>query len=185
MKYSTLTNLLPLPRQRALVRSYYLRLGSLATTLLTILIIIAGILLLPTYIFLMESTGAKESQLASLATQISSEDETDISSRLQTLTERAGILTALSDTPSVSQTIRAILTVSHPQIVFSAFTYTQKTTKAPRTLVIAGIASTRDALRNYQLALQGTPSVLSATLPVSVYAKDTDISFAITVAFSP
>jgi hypothetical protein len=57
--------------------------------------------------------------------------------------------------------------------------------KAPGTLSVSGIAVTRGALRAYQLALQSAPFAVAANLPVSAYAKDTDIAFTITVTLTP
>jgi len=52
-------------------------------------------------------------------------------------------------------------------------------------LSVSGTAANREALRTYQLALQGAPFTLTAALPVSAYAKDSDIAFTITITLSP
>ena len=106
-------------------------------------------------------------------------------SRRASPTRDAAALNALADIPSASGIFRTVLAVSRPGITLSGFAYTPAGDKAPRVLILSGAAATRDALRSYQLALQGASFALSATLPVSAYAKDTDIAFAITVTLAP
>lgn len=180
-----LTNLLPPERQRALSRDYLLRLGVVAAILATALFISAGLLLLPSYVFLTQSAAAKEDRLAGLESVLSTADEKALSAQLAALSSDAAVLTALGKTPSASATIRAALSVSRPGVVLSGFSYAPAAGKTPRTLALSGIAVTRDALRTYQLALQSAPFAVAANLPVSAYAKDSDIPFTITVTLSP
>lgn len=183
--YNELTNLLPPERQRALSREYFLRLGVVAVVLLSLLTLTSAVLLLPTYVFLAKSASAKETRLATIESSLSSADGTALSLRLAALSSDAAILTALAGAPSVSAVVRTVLTVSRPGVTLSGFVYTPAEDKTPGTLTISGTAATRDALRSYQLALQSAPFALSATLPVSAYAKDTNITFAIIVTLAP
>ena len=180
-----LTNLLSPERQRALARNYFLRLGVVFVVFLTLLTLVSAVLLVPTYVYLAESVSAKETRLATIESAFSSASEKDLSTRLAALSSDVAILTALSDAPSVSKIISSVLAISRPGITLSSFTYAPAGGKTTGTLIISGTAMTRDALRNYQLALQGAPFAVSATLPVSAYAEDTDIAFTITVTLAP
>lgn len=179
---SEFTNLLPLERQRLLARDYFFRLGVVGVILVNMLVLIAAILLFPTYLFLTKSMNAKETHLAALASGLSLADETALSARLAALANEATILSTLGDAPSVSAILRDTLNVMHPGITLSGFIYSPS---AESTLTISGTAATRAALRNYQLALQSAPFARSAALPVSAYAKDTDIAFNIVVTLAP
>ncbi len=179
------TNLLPPERARVLRRDYMLRVGVVVTVLATVLILSAAVLLIPTYVLLTESTNAKKIHLASIESKPSSADEAVLSTRLAALSSSATTLTALSNAPSVSTIIREVLAISHPGITLSGFAYTPSKGKSSGTVEVSGSSATRDALRNYQLALQGAPFALSAVLPVSAYANDTDIAFTITVTLVP
>ncbi len=183
--HNELTNLLPFKRQRALSREYFLRLGVVGAVFLGILIFASAVLLLPTYVFLADNARAKEARLASIESALSSADEKALSTRLTALTNDAATLTALANAPSASSIIRAVVAVPRPGIALSGFAYTPAANKISGTLALSGTAATRDALRKYQLALQGMPFALSATLPVSAYAKDTNIAFTITVTLAP
>ncbi len=180
-----LTNLLPPKRQRALLRDYFLRLGAIGVVLLGVLIFSATLLLVPTYLFLVDSAHAKETRLAATESTISSLNDSGLSVRLAALTSDAAALTALANTPSASGVIRSILAISRPDVTLSGFTYTPTVAGTQGTIAVSGIAATRDALRNYQLALQGAAFAISATLPVSTYAMGANIAFTITVTLAP
>ncbi len=178
-----LTNLLPVARQRALVHEYYYRLIVVIVGLSIVLIGVAAILLLPIYVYLVGNVQEKSNQLGHIKATLSSADEIALSARLTALSNDAAALIALSKRPSISAAVRSVLVVPRPGISLSSFTYTPGAKSS--TLLINGAAATRDSLRGYQLALQSMPSAISATLPVSVYAKDSDIGFTITIVLKP
>jgi hypothetical protein len=180
-----LTDLLPNERRRALARDYFLRLGVVAVWFATVLTLVSALLLAPTYIFLAQSSSAKEARLANIESMIASSDGTALAARLAVLMSNTNALSALALAPSASEIIRSALAISHPGITFSGFAYAPADGTRPSTLALSGTAMTRDALRKYQLVLQGAPFARSADLPVSTYAKDSDIGFTVTVTLAP
>lgn len=182
---NNLTNLLPQERQRALSRDYILRIVVVVVVLTTTLILAESVLLIPTYVFLNRSENAKKIHLAGIESTLSSADEAILSARLETLSSNVTSLASLSNVPSVSAVVRAMLGVSRPGVSLSGFSFTPPSSNNPGTLTISGSSATRNALRSYQLSLQGASFARSAVLPVSAYAKDTNIAFTITVTLSP
>ncbi len=182
--HNELTNLLPLERQRALTREYFVRLSIVGIVLLNLLVLSAAMLLFPTYVYLSKSMSAEEMRLATIESTLSATNEASLSERLSALTKDAALLTTLADAPSASATVRAALAVPRPGIALSGLVYTPPAA-SNGSLVVSGTAATRDALRNYQLALEGAPFALVAALPVSAYAKDSDITFTITITLAP
>ena len=180
-----LTNLLPIARRHALVREYYFRLGVVALATISVLVVMAGVLLVPSYLFIQANVAAKQAQLASIESTLSASNETALSARLIALSSDTATLAGLASAPSASASIRALLAVAHPNITLATISYTASTQKTSGTVVVSGTSSTRDALRNYQIALQNTPGVARADLPVSAYAQDADITFTVTVTLSP
>jgi len=178
-----LTNLLPPERLQLLTREYYFRFGVVVIAAIVVLTSVGALLLMPTYVFLVGSASDKTTRLAHIKATLSSADEVALSSRLAALSRDAAALLALSKRPSVSGAVRSVLAISRPGVKISGFTYTPGTTSS--VLLLTGVAATRDSLRAYQLALQNMPSANSVTLPVSVYAKDTEIPFTITVTLAP
>ncbi|MEK7554102.1 MAG: hypothetical protein AAB517_01910 [Patescibacteria group bacterium] len=180
-----LTNLLPYERQRALFRENILRVCVVAVVLVTLLTLVSAVLLFPTYVFLAKSYAIKEGRLASIESAISSADGTAFSARLSALSGNVEVLSKLGSTRSVSEIIRMALAIPHSGAALSGFTYAPATGKNSGTLTVSGTAASRDSLRNYQTALQSAPFSASAVLPVSAYAKDSDIAFTITVTLVP
>jgi len=180
-----LTNLLPQLRKQALSREYFLRLAVVLLELFVALVLAAGVLLIPTYVFLAGSARAKGVQLTEIKSSLSPADEKSLSARLVALSGDAAALIALSKKPFVSKTAGLLLAVARPGVTLTGFSYTSAGTGKPATLALSGLAMTRDALRDYQLALQAEPFVVSAGLPVSAYAKITDITFTITITLAP
>ena len=185
MMNNNLTNLLPPERLRLIRRGYYVRLGVTLAGMLTVLVGIAAVLLLPSYVFLVQSEKVKEGHLANLETTSPSVDENKLSARLTALSVETATLTNIGKAPSASSIIRSMLFVPRPGIVLSGFSYTASGGGVPGTLLISGVAATRDSLRVYKLALQNVDRVISVDLPVSAYAKDSQISFSITLTLSP
>lgn len=182
---SELTNLLPIERQEQLVREYRFRLGTVSLLIFSLLACVAGVLLIPTYMYLTATAHMKETQLAGLTSKLSSTNEVTIASRLVVLSSNAEALALLSQRPPVSSLVRTVLAISRPGILLIGFTHTAGTGKNSGILTLSGTAGTREALRNYQLALEKAPFARSADLPVSVYAKDANIPFTITLALRP
>lgn len=183
--HNDLTNLLPLERRRILSRNYFLRLGVIIVVCATILVLVSMVLLLPTYILLTENIRAKESRLTTIESSLSSADEEILSMRFVTLSESTVTLSALAEGPSASVTIRSLLALARPGITLTHFGYVPGNKKKLSALTISGVAATRDALRTYQLALENSSLTRSADLPVSAYAKDSDITFTIIVTLVP
>lgn len=176
-----LTNLLPGPRRKALRREYVYRLGVVALSLVIALTVVAASLLLPTYVFLLDSVKAKQVRLESIQSTLSSTDEVAISARLKALSDQATALSLLAAQPSPTRLVGNALTVPRTGVTLSGLSYKPLVGKTPATLSITGTAATRAALRAYQLAFQDMSFVKSANLPVSAYAQDTDIGFTITL----
>lgn len=183
--HSDLIDLLPLERQNALAHEYLLRLGVVSLTFVTLLTLAAAVLLVPTYVLLSESARAKEAHLATIESTFSSAAGATFSTRLAKLSDNAAILSALARAPSASATLRATLAVARPGIMLSSLAYTPALGAGSGKLVLSGTAVTRDALRSYQLVLSSAPFAAAANLPVSAYAKDSNIAFSITVTLAP
>lgn len=180
-----LTNLLPEVRQRLLAREYRFRLGVVILAVATALVVVAGIFLIPTYIFVAENVVVQQTRLASIDATFVKADGPALSKHLTALSGEVVVLLGLKSGVAVTKTIASILTVPRPGVVLSEFLYTAATGKNKATFSISGTATTRDTLRNYQLALQSMPFIAAADLPISAYAKDSDIAFTITTTLTP
>lgn len=175
-------NLLPPSRSRAFRRNYFIRLTTVGFVLLTVLVIIHGILLLPSYLYASAEVRAETTELA--ATSATSDATTSSAeAELSALKNDATYLSRLGTAPSASGAVRAVLSVPHPGITLVDITYTPPASGNPASgkIVLAGMAATREELRAYDLALTGSSFIAGVDLPISAYAEDTNISFSMTV----
>ena len=179
------TNLLPPERLRRLRRDYYLRLAVLVLISLTFLIVAYAALMVPTYLYLARTASTERTHLSAIEASQSSSDQASLTARLAALSNDAATLIALGSTTPAVGLVQELLTVPHTGVTLSSMRYTPAVGKNAGTLDLSGTAATRGALQQYQLALESAPFAAAVDLPVSAYAKDTDIPFAITVTLRP
>lgn len=178
--YPELTNLLPEAKQRASRRGYFMRLAVVGVFLACGIIIAHAILLVPTYLYVVRDGVRAEQELRALASSVQSEEEKEVNARLKALNDNVAYLARLKDVPTASAAIRAVLAAPRRGITLTGFTFTPGKTNASK-MTLTGRASSRDALREFNTTLAALPFVQSADLPISAYAKDTDIPFTITL----
>ncbi|MDR3547206.1 MAG: hypothetical protein P4M11_02820 [Candidatus Pacebacteria bacterium] len=182
--FTELTNLLPKQSILAARRHYFLRLATVGVLLLVVLVVIQAVLLMPSYLYARAQVISETAQLNHLTQSLATAQEQAAQAQLAALQTEATYLSRLSKISTASGVIRAILAVPHQGITLNGFTFTAPTSSAPGTMQVSGIASTRETLRSYDQALGALPFVTSANLPISDYAKDSNISFTITLTGS-
>lgn len=184
--HKTPRNLLPEERRRALGAEYAVRLLTVALALATALVAIAATLLVPAYALGERNVREKSARLAQLEAAADAPDETALAARLAVLAGQASTIADSASARSASATIGEALVVPRPGIALSGFAYAASgVASAASTLAVSGTARTRDALRAYQLALEGASFAASVDLPVSTYAQGSDIPFTMTVTLAP
>ena len=170
------TNLLPEERASAARTSYWLRLATLATYCALAVIVLNALLLAPSYLLAKEQTAARENELATLEAAAASTGAGSFASEIATYAARATALVKLGASRPDVPILASILGIPHAGVSLTGFSFS-----ANHQVVITGVATTRDALRAYDLALSGAPFVASVSLPVSAYAAESDLSFTMTI----
>ncbi len=178
-------NLLPDDRQKALANAYWVRFGTVVIMVTTGLVLAAGLLLIPSYVFLNINIDIKQRDLARIEEILASSDEKELLTRLKAFEAEATKLSDLESSSLATKTITSILSVPHNEVSLSGFSYVSAAGKAPRQIIVSGVADSREALHQYQVVLKELEKVTSAELPVSTYTKDSNIPFSITVSFLP
>lgn len=182
-----LTNLLPLERRTRLKQEYLLRLGTLIALSLVVVLVIHGILLAPSYLYLKSQAAVYRDRLAELSLARAASGYADLASRIATLSGNANRLIDLSRVPSGADAIRSILALPRTGISLSSFTFTPGSGDVDGRMTLMGVATTREVLRNFDLSLNGVEFVKATDLPLSAYATERDIPFtiALTLDFTP
>ncbi len=173
------TNFLPHDKVTAFKNMYLTRLGVVVIIVVTFILVAHTALLLPSYLYLSEDKALQEARLEQLSASLSREGQEEISQRTAILTNTAERLVAFADTPTISDIVKAILSVAHPGVHLTGIT--ADVAPGENRLQLSGVADSREALRTYHLALSALPYVATADLPLSAYAKETDIPFSIMV----
>ena len=171
-------NLLPLERQRLLVRRYRFRLAIVGTVLCTLLVAIAGAMLFPGIWYLQ---GIETSSGSIGERAVTSSDSVQTEARVVALRSGLDALRASASARSATRLGVDVLSVPRPGVRLSMFSYTEAVGSAPSVLVVSGIATTRETLHAYELALRVASFAAKVELPVSSYAKETMIPFTLTV----
>ncbi len=180
-----LTNLLPASFIRDLRHGYFLRVLTVGIFLAVFLVLVHGLLLIPSYLYASSRVASEQKDLDALTNSLQTSEEKEASTRIAALRTNVTYLSRLGTLPRASATVRSLLAVPRSGIRLGGFTFTAPATAADAgKMSLMGVATTRDSLRLYTLALQQLPFVASVDLPISAYAKESDIPFTITLTGS-
>lgn len=173
------TNLLPRERQQSLARDYLFRLATLALIALGLLLISHGALLAPTYAYMLEEKAVQEGRVTELSERRQVSGFTDLSERINAFALRAESLEELRAHPSASDSVRAILSLPQTGISLTGFAFASPEGGNPGRMQVSGTAKTRESLRAFDSALSSLSFVRATDLPLSAYARESDIPFSI------
>lgn len=184
---SYLINLLSPERTRAFSQGYFYRLGTVVALGFALMLVLHAMMLAPAYFTLAEAKANEATLLAAVNERLSSAGDKAITERLAALGKQSEHLVRLSGVPSATATMRAALLLPRSGITLTGLSFTPPAGKTGGQLRLTGTAVSRDALRSYQSTLGTLPTVTSVDLPISAYAKESDIPFTITLtgSFSP
>jgi hypothetical protein len=175
------TNFLPPDRKHAFTRNYFIRLVTILVILATIAVVVHAVLLVPTYLYVSNIHTQAKTQLTSLSQHVPGGDA-DASTRLERLEQDATRLLASGTQSSSSMLMQKFLAVPHEGVALQSFTVDVGGAQANSMKArFSGVSSSREALRSFHSRLSALSFVVSADLPLSVYAKDKDIPFSIDV----
>lgn len=180
-------NLLPDARKKVLMHLYALRLGVVAAWLLTGVLIVTVVLMIPAYLYFHQAVQTRTAELAGLGEELAGSEEQQVSTRVKTLNDNAAYLTQAASRVSASGAIRVIASTPRNNIRITGMSFSAGAAGKPSTMNLSGVATTREALRTYVASLKALPYITTVDLPISAYAKETNIEFsiALTGTFTP
>jgi Tfp pilus assembly protein PilN len=183
--FTELTNLVPRSKIRKNRREYFVRIAIVSIVVLAVLVGMQFLLLIPSYIYERQMVDAENAQLSKLSATLLNSEGQNVQTRLSALHAKATYLGSLAKVQTASTALRAVLALPRTGITLSGLTFSPPKAGAPGTMQLSGTATTRETLRAYDAALAGLPFVKNADLPISAYAKASDISFAIALTLNP
>ncbi len=174
-------NLLPPSRIRMLRKQRLIKLATVSAAVFSILIIIQMMLLFLSYNYLQTKYYNLQNLQREFSAKLASRNIQAINTRTETLNKNVRFLETLNNTPSGVAAIQYVLGIKHSGVTINSIIYTTPSKKQKAKIILSGVAQTREALHTYQQALQTNRYIDSVDLPVNSYAKDSNITFTITV----
>lgn len=135
-------------------------------------------LMVPTYLHFAQNAADSTIALSELTGRLADSKEQEIGSRAASLSERISYLASATRGATASGALRAFVAMPHKGVRITSFAFIEG---AQARLTITGVAASRETLRAYAGALTILPYVSGVDLPISAYAKESDIPFTITV----
>lgn len=183
-----LTNLLPRERTRAFRQMYFIRLLTVSVCVGIFIVLVHGLLLVPTYLLLSAKASEARSALLTLkAMQSDAGPKDEAGKKLEVLNLDATRLEGVGGYISATETIASVLKTPRAGIIISRFSYAPPTVSGEGKLTITGKAQTRPSLDSFAKELKRNPRFSVVDLPISAYAKETNLEFTISISgdFTP
>ncbi len=174
-------NLLPDSRKRALAHLYLARVAVVSVVALSGVLAVHAILMLPSLIYLNQVVQDRTQELGTLGEQLAGGGDREVGERVARLTASATALAQNAQGVSASNAMRALTSVPHPGVSITGLSFARGQTSDAHRLSITGKATSREALRSYAAALGTLPYVKTVDLPISAYAKESNIDFSLTL----
>lgn len=169
-------NILPESGRSIVKREYRIRLVAVFLFLLALLSLVTAVMLMPSYLFAeveAEQAELEEARLVSAKVEGAKSDAEVITA----VNKQIVGLDAFMMAPRPSEALLVVLQSAGSGIEVVRVSYEGGT----NSVSLSGKATSRDTLLQFSKALQKLPIVLAVDLPVSDLAKNTDVSFNMTL----
>lgn len=180
----TMINLIPPKARKSLTHEYWARVVSVWSFLIIGICIVSTLLLVPLFVLLRAQTEAL-ALTNPLHTEGSSEGETKEATKA---VKRANAFVVELGKPLPVQSMADILTTiaeAAPEGVrVRNYNIVRESDNSIQSVEVQGNASSRDALSAFRAALERSPRIKSATLPLSDLARERDLPFIVTITFN-
>jgi hypothetical protein len=149
--------------------------------LLAIAATVVGALLLPAYVLVTSQVKLSATEAERARAQVG--EHTITTKVLDAAGEEARLISALALEPSLTKVVDTIETIIPTGVEVTTYTVARQADGvAP--VALRGTATTRTALAAFRDALLAHPDIARVDLPISNFAKDRDIAFAVTLTMS-
>lgn len=173
-------SLLPEEYKKKMHMEYKIRLTIVGLVGLLVLVVISGVFIFPTYLRVSTENNLSLMQKQAIERQITEQTGQNAGEDIKSVKQNMNI--ASLDQRSVILAIDAVLKAQSKDIKLTNFSYTYNSKAS--TLAINGISANRQSLQLFQKNLSSDSIFSSAELPLSNYAKDSDIPFSINLVGS-
>lgn len=172
-------NLLPQKEKTLIIKEYHLRRLALYLAMALALVVVAGVLLLPSYVLSLYKKNAAESSY--IRPPVTNPEESkELLSRVNK--GKAALLALEPEQPSKMpiELVTMITSLKTDENRINSIKYTFKPPQSFEVMV-TGVAKNRQSLISFKNALEAVPGLDEVELPVSNFAKDSNIKFSLTI----
>ena len=169
-------NLLPPEGKKKVHINYWLRVTTVYMTLLAVALLISTALLLPTYFYI-------SYQIQAYSETLSNDEEKSIKQIEADITKANQVSGLLLKTPQItkdSELLDEIQLLSEQQVFISNITIRKKD-RTFSEIVVNGVAKDRNSLVEFKNKAESHRFFKDVNLPLSNLAKDSDISFSLSL----
>lgn len=174
-----MNNLAPAHDQKKFRRLYFLRLTTVALIIAIFVVIVHGVLLVPSYTFLQVRIAEQEAERAVFGRLLESSEGVAVEDSLRDLDLKLSLLESLPQQPSFPAAVTTVLEVPRAGIDVTSVAY--EPAGQGGEISVRGIATNREALRSYARLLEAAPSIESVDFPISDLAEERNLTFTLTV----
>jgi len=172
-------NLLPKNQKKIISREYRVRFFVVGFALIFVAEIISLILLIPPYITAETSIELLNAQSAGFKAQNVTTEITKLSEVVRKTNNYLSLFTASSTPNETLSVIKKMVDVREDLVKINSLSY--KVQNGQQSVVVGGVANSRQALIDYVKKIKIQPGVISADVPVSGFIQAKNINFSVTV----
>ena len=182
-------NLLPKTEKDTIRREYRTRLAAVWLGFLCVTTLVAGALLLPSYVFSIQKEKVAANRIEMLARSAGREEATALAAALQSAQEKLTLVRAVISSPPASapaaaaplylfERIAAVVRMKNPRISLHGFSIAP-TGEGKREFFIQGIAEERAALVSFAEEMEKAKIFEKVEVPLPLLAKESGIEFSL------
>lgn len=179
-----MTNLLPLIKKKAIAKIYRLRLTSATFLMMASVVIVAIVLLLPTFFVVETEKKSVNQQLEGLVPNGEQEEVLDTDEVIDEAQQKLSILTTgVGSYQNVSYIHEVLIGYRTDNVNFTRFSYDSQVTvdEYVGKITVNGRATDRKSLEKFVESLDRDPLFTDIDDPISNYIDEKDLSFSIIV----
>lgn len=176
-------NILPEQEKEKIITEYRLRLGVVAVSAVTILILASLVLLAPSYLLAVSKYNNVSAELAIRETkQGSTSEQKNIDTQVRDVNKKINLFLSepFGNRLSPPDMFLKIIGIKSSAIRITGFFY-DATGKQER-IIVTGVAANRDGLAQFAETLKKDKTFANVELPVSSYVKSSNIDFSIVLS---
>ncbi|MEK7531216.1 MAG: hypothetical protein AAB573_05115 [Patescibacteria group bacterium] len=175
-----MVNLISAQHRDGLILRYRMRLVTSALYCIATVIIIAAVLLIPSYAYLMADVSESERALDAIQKTVALQQASKAQEYLVSVKRRVDVLAAAHRDPSFNRIVESIATGRPASVSIEQFDVTFG--EAP-SVVVSGFAKSREQLIRYAEEIRARPDVTRVDLPINqlVDAENIEFRFEVTL----